>query len=462
MGRGFGRLRPSCQSSGCDRLRSCLKTGVNDTEHQTGPELTRPSPLAPFFLPVAEATWGSSGTNKWDDERIQSLLATLTLGHPMGVIMMLETGNNQVRFKPKPLAGVESAQGVDPARLLLDGQQRLTSFFQSLASGAPVDTMDVRKKRLRRWYYLDIHRAIGDPTARDTAIISVPADRLVRSNFGRVIDQDLTTPDKERAAALFPMRLLFDQAASMAWLFEYAQTGDPTDPGRLSTAQRFQSEVLGPATGYRVPVILLEKDTTKDAVCTVFEKVNTGGLALDVFELLTATFAGDADYYRTHDDDFRLNDDWVTIKQRLSQSPVLRNVKSSDFLQAITLLTTRERRHTALAAGSSDPPGITARRVDVLKLNLDDYLRWAPAVSQGLELAAHFLTGENIFTDNDLPYRTQLVPLAVLRVVMGPGIDVHGPNQSVRRWYWSGVLGELLLSDSLGDRVERGWVTARL
>ncbi|MBW3638826.1 MAG: DUF262 domain-containing protein, partial [Actinobacteria bacterium] len=38
---------------------------------------------------------------KWDDERIRSLLVTITLGHPLGVIMLLQTGNDQVRFKPK-------------------------------------------------------------------------------------------------------------------------------------------------------------------------------------------------------------------------------------------------------------------------------------------------------------------------------------------------------------------------
>lgn len=37
---------------------------------------------------------------KWDEERIRSLLATITLGHPLGVIMLLQTGNDQVRFKP--------------------------------------------------------------------------------------------------------------------------------------------------------------------------------------------------------------------------------------------------------------------------------------------------------------------------------------------------------------------------
>jgi hypothetical protein len=36
-------------------------------------------------------------------------------------------------------------------------------------------------------------------------------------------------------------------------------------------------------------VIVLLRDTPKEAVCQVFEKVNTGGVSLTVFELVTAT-----------------------------------------------------------------------------------------------------------------------------------------------------------------------------
>lgn len=42
---------------------------------------------------------------KWDDERIRSLLVTIMLGYPLGVIMLLKTGNDHVRFKPKPIEG---------------------------------------------------------------------------------------------------------------------------------------------------------------------------------------------------------------------------------------------------------------------------------------------------------------------------------------------------------------------
>lgn len=44
---------------------------------------------------------------------------------------------------------------------------------------------------------------------------------------------------------------------------------------------------------YQVPVIELKRETPKEAVCLVFERVNTGGVALTVFDLLTASFAAE-------------------------------------------------------------------------------------------------------------------------------------------------------------------------
>jgi uncharacterized protein with ParB-like and HNH nuclease domain len=38
---------------------------------------------------------------KWDDERVRSLLVTITQGYPLGVIMLLDSGSDHVRFKPR-------------------------------------------------------------------------------------------------------------------------------------------------------------------------------------------------------------------------------------------------------------------------------------------------------------------------------------------------------------------------
>jgi hypothetical protein len=304
----------------------------------------------------------------------------------------------------------------------------VTSLFQALQSGSPVQTLDSRGKQLTRWYYIDIAAALADPGDRDEAIVSVPEDRVIREDFGRQVKADYSTRKLECEADMFPLGIVFDRAATTNWLLEYVDGG----PEKRQRWMDFDAQVLQHITSYIVPVIRLTKETPKEAVCTVFEKVNTGGVPLDVFELLTATFAGEGWYRRQHGDDFRLNDDWQRIRRELAPHRVLASFQSTDFLQVVSLLATLHRGQ-----------GVSCKKKDVLKLTLRDYLDWSPKIVEALLWAARFLAQEHIFRPNDLPYRTQLVPLAAIRVVLGDRADVYSINSRLRRWYWCGVLGEL-------------------
>lgn len=122
---------------------------------------------------------------KWEDERIRSLLVTVLRGHPLGVVMLLKTGNDQVRFKPKPIEGTSVPAGADPEFLLLDGEQRLTSLTQALSANGVVATMDSRGKLMKRRYYIDIAMALEGEHRIDEAVLSIPGDGIVRSNFGK-------------------------------------------------------------------------------------------------------------------------------------------------------------------------------------------------------------------------------------------------------------------------------------
>lgn len=280
---------------------------------------------------------------KWDDERIRQLLITVLRGHPMGVVMLLETNNALVRFKPRPIAGVELKPGTEPEKLLLDGQQRLTSLTQALTEDGVVQTKDVRGKLLERRYFVHMESALEDINRMDEAVRSVPADGVIRTNFDRDVVLDLSTPDKQREAGYFPLNLLFDPTGSMEWLFALEDK---------SLAFSFMENFVSPAGKYNIPAIELDADTDKAAVATVFEKVNIGGLPLNVFELLTAVFAGDGDYFAATGSDFRLNDDWQETRRQWADYPVLAGVENTDFLQAVTMLATRERH---LASESSRP-----------------------------------------------------------------------------------------------------------
>ena len=54
-------------------------------------------------LPEFQRSW------TWDDDRIRGIIASLSLGYPMGAIMRLEYGNEDVKFKYRPIEGVKNA-----------------------------------------------------------------------------------------------------------------------------------------------------------------------------------------------------------------------------------------------------------------------------------------------------------------------------------------------------------------
>ncbi|MDW5598630.1 DUF262 domain-containing protein [Conexibacter stalactiti] len=391
-------------------------------------ELLADARLGEAQLPDFQRGW------VWDDDHIRDLIASVSRSFPIGTVMLLESGGD-VAFRTRPLEGA-TPDGREPEVLILDGQQRLTSLFQSLVAGDPVRTRDAKGNAIERWYYLDIRRSLSNVVDREDAVISIPADRRVRTNFGRDVQLDLSTSEREYGELMFPLRAIFDH-------YEWA-SGFRTHHGYDAEMSRlwddFERDVVQRFRSYQLPVIRLHRQTPKEAVCLVFEKVNTGGVSLSVFELLTASFAAVAE------PDFELRADWEARERRLHEQRVLRDVANTDFLQAVTLLATLRARREYLLAGAPEEraPVVTCKRRDVLRLSLDQYLDWAEPLTVGFERAARFLHRERIFETKFLPYSTQLVPLAVVLTLLGDSaIDSPRIRERIARWYWCGVFGEL-------------------
>ena len=356
----------------------------------------------------------------WDDHHIRDLIASVSLSFPIGAIMTLQTGGEDVRFKPRPIEGADEAlRQKDPGFLILDGQQRLTSLFQSLKTGKPVATRDTKGSEILRWYYLDMKKCLDDDIDREEAVLSVPHDRKVKTFRGE-ITLDLSTPEKEYAMDIFPLRHIFNEGEWMKGYIEYWKL----DADKWNLYQEFNDRVIKLFAQYQVPVISLDRTTPKEAVCIVFEKVNQGGVSLTVFELLTASFAAD---------DFQLREDWKEREERLRDAhPTLRGLENTLFLQALTLLATKDKGNT-----------VSCRRRDILRLKTAEYQEWADRIEQGFIKAAKFLHGQKIFNKRDIPYRTQLVPLAAIFADLGDAANSEGARQKIARWFWCGVLGEM-------------------
>lgn len=407
-------------------------------------------------LPDFQRSW------VWDEDRIKSLIASVSRAFPVGALMSLDTGG-EVNFKPRPVEGAPAvAKNVSPESLLLDGQQRMTSLYQVTLRGKVVETVTPKNKKVKRWYYIDIRKALDTSVDREDAIVGVPEDKVIRPVFGREMVLDLSSPEREYAALMYPVSQVFDWDR---WQdgFDNHWRGDENETVR-ETFRAFKRHVLENFKYYRVPVISLDRSTSKEAVCVVFEKVNTGGKALDAFELVTAMYAAEGhelrkDWYGDDVTKGRHRRFVGTLRPADSEAGIIANVSNTDFLQAISLFYTRERRREAERAGKQgkELPAVIGNRQALLNLPLAAYKQYEKQVEHGFVQAAKFLHMLHIYRIFDLPYQSQVVPLAAIISDIGEDWE-HGANRAkLVRWYWNGVFGELYGS-AVESRIARDFM----
>lgn len=419
-------------------------------------ELLEDSKSGQLQLPDFQRSW------VWDEDRIKSLIASISRAFPIGALMTLDTGG-EVNFKPRPVEGASAeAKETSPASLLLDGQQRITSLYQVTLRGMVVETVTPKKKKVKRWFYIDIRKAMDPTVDREEAIIGVPEDRVVKSIFGRDEVLDLSTAEQEYNLLMFPVSQVFDWDS---WQdgFDKIWRGDEHEAVR-DEFRAFKKAVLENFKSYRVPVIALDRSTSKEAVCVVFEKVNTGGKPLDAFELVTAMYAAAGhelrkDWYGDDVKRGRHKRFTETLRPSGEQVGIIAKVANTDFLQAISLFHTRERRREAEKAGKKgkELPAVTGNRQALLSLPLDAYLKYEETVENGFVQAAKFLHTLHIYRIFDLPYQSQIIPLAAILADIGQAWEHESNRTKLERWYWNGVFGELYGS-AVDSRIARDFV----
>jgi hypothetical protein len=371
----------------------------------------------------------------WDDTHIRELLLSIARSFPIGAIMLLETGGD-VRFQIKLVEGVKSRDGATNSAelLILDGQQRLTSLTQVLKLPGAVKTRDDKGREVARFYYFDIEAALTGNNL-ENALVAVDGNKTSRTNFGRDIVLDLSTQEKEFAAFHFPCNQILNSDQWEEGLLAY-------DQAKLIRFIEFRKRVLNPFREYYLPVIELNKETSREAVCLVFEKVNTGGVPLSVFELVTATYAADG---------FNLRDDWFGRPtapgrhKRFESKPLLRDLEPTEFLQGISLLHTYKRRQDDLSIGRTgkEATAVSAKREHVLGIPLESYRQLAEPLTKGFFAADRFLRMEGFHHPKFLPYRSQVIALATAMVHLDERWLEPIIYGKLARWYWCGVLGEL-------------------
>ena len=92
---------------------------------------------------------------------------------PIGSVILLQTGGEEMRLKPRVAEGAPE-NGTDREQIILDGQQRTTSLYLALRSRKPVPTRTERARTSSGCSYLDIAACLNPEVDREDAVLWLP------------------------------------------------------------------------------------------------------------------------------------------------------------------------------------------------------------------------------------------------------------------------------------------------
>lgn len=362
-------------------------------------------------------------TYLWDVDRTRTLLSSVLRGYPVGTLLALDTRNEPMRFRPRPLPGAQDTDQ-QPGLLLLDGQQRLSSLYLTLQGDGRIEVLDFRGRTIFRRFFVDVRAAVAANPMPSEAIFAVDDDGVVRSHFGPDIEGGITDRQTMVDNYVVPVSaLLWEEGNDL--LFDMAANTE--DPEIREDVKAFHRRILRPLAAYDMPMTRLDRGTSQIGVGQIFAQANSTGVSMDVFELLTAVFA-------LEDPEFSLTAHWNECEAALREHPALDEIDRVRFLRGVSLLVT------------STNGAARGHRGDILNLSLHDYLWASRDLLDGFIRAADFLSDRCIFSVDQVPYSHQLVPLAVIlaRLSWDEGcLEQATTWDRINQWYWNGVFGEL-------------------
>lgn len=358
----------------------------------------------------------------WPPDQIADLLRSILRGYFIGSLLLLRSDRDKPPFSPTLLRGAKSIYSeTKPELLLLDGQQRLTSLIYALI--AP--DLPLKGTKLRRWFFIDLDLLSQDPDHDDIVI-----ERSKRDV------EDLLSPAAQYQRHFLPCTALFRPADFYKWLYgceDWIRTNQPEKEPIFRTEWRESwQKIVDRVQNFEVPLVELPRVAEDDAdamgrVCAIFEKLNSTGVDLSVYDLLTARlYRSNIALHKLWDeacDNNSLLAEWSAGKADTNKFGVL-------VLRTLALLRDLDPKPKMLI--SLNPTGFE-----------DDWRRAARAMNRALEIAtAIHDDGMGVFHRDWLPNFGLLPVLAALRAEIEDKNLGEPERRQVRQWYWCSVFLE--------------------
>lgn len=358
----------------------------------------------------------------WRRDAVADLLRSVLRQYFVGSLLLLRCDPQNPPFAPILLRGAGSApQGPRPELLALDGQQRLTSLLYALT--AP--DLNLKDSSQRRWFFVDLDLLLHDPYD----------DEIVFDRSKRELD-GLNKPEVQYERHILPCTRLLNSKDFHKWrdgFEDWLQENQPENRQLYRDTWRDSwTEAANSFQAFEVPLVELPQVIESDPesigrVCAIFEKLNSTGVDLSVYDLLTA---------RLYRYGIRLHNLWEEACKDHKRLNEWSEGKADKHKFGVLVL-----RTLALLRGLDPKPRIL---IDLAHEQFDEDWRSASvAMERALELVELMgPDGFGVFNRKWLPGYALLPVLAALRAIVDRDNLGEGPRSDLRRWYWCNVFME--------------------
>lgn len=358
----------------------------------------------------------------WTREEVADLVRSILRGYFIGSLLLLRSDPVNPPFAPVYLRGSRPlGQEARPELLVLDGQQRLSSLLYALT--AP--DLSLKDSSQRRWFFVNLDVLLTEADSDDVVF-----DRARRELRG------LEAVETQYQQRVLPCTALLSQQAFYRWRDGYedwlrAKHSDQVERYRSDWRDGWTSGVTA-FQSFDVPLVELPRVDDSDTeaigrVCAIFEKLNSTGVDLSVYDLLTA---------RLYRSGIRLHDLWREACRSHPRLNEWSDGKADQHKFGVLVL-----RTLALLRGLDPKPRIL---INLSPTDFEeDWRRAARAMERALELVT--LVGPDgfgVFAEKWLPGFGLLPILAALRAVIEDRGLGATEREELRRWYWCNVFME--------------------
>lgn len=259
---------------------------------------------------------------KWTAPKVKKLLDSIQCDHPAGTLLFLAVDYNNPLIPDKSFENTtEAKQNANVEYLVLDGQQRLTSCYCAFYNLG------------NKSYFLDYKKLMEYD--KGNVVEELEFEELI------VDKRHMDFPDQMLDKGLMPLSYIKDAKAMRELLKPYKDSIRKNE--EKEDVYDFLDGRLGDYVDtifeYEFPVVILPKEMTLDAVCKVFQTINSTGLKLSAFDICVAKFMRQSIDLKSMVDDAKRN----------SYAKIVLDDDETLVLQAIALLSGKTPKRNKLA-----------------------------------------------------------------------------------------------------------------